>query len=68
MKAREIAVLRHQLLELVVVADHPVDVAAEMEVGVEDLGARGQQLLHLLVVAARRAPARVPSASATPES
>ena len=45
-------VLGHQLLELVVVADHAVDVGAEVEVRVEDVGARGQQLPDLVVVAA----------------
>ena len=44
------AVLGHQRLELVVVADHPVDVPAEMEVRVENLGLRRQQGLHLPVV------------------
>ena len=45
------AVLGHQVLELVVVADHPVDVAPEVQVRVEDLGAVGQQAPDLLVVA-----------------
>ena len=44
------AVLGHQRLELVVVADHPVDVPAQMEVRVEDLGLRRQQRLYLPVV------------------
>jgi hypothetical protein len=46
------AVLAHQALELVVVADHSVDVAAEMKVGVEDLGACREHALHLPVIPA----------------
>ncbi len=36
-----------QLLELVVVADHPVDVVPEVQVGVEDVGVRRQLPLQL---------------------
>ena len=43
------AVLRHQGLELVVVADHPVDVVAEMQVSVEDVRARRKQRAQLAV-------------------
>ena len=43
MKAREIPYCAHDLLERVVVADHAVDVVAEMEMRVEDVRARGQQ-------------------------
>ena len=43
-------VLVHQREQLVVVADHAVDVVAEMEVRVEDLRALGQQPPDLLVV------------------
>ena len=50
-RARD-AVVAHQRLELVVVADHAVDVVAEVEVRVEDLGAVGQQPPDLVVVAA----------------
>ena len=49
-RARD-AVLGHQRLELVVVADHAVDVVAEVEVGVEDVRPGGQQLAQLGVVA-----------------
>ena len=45
------AVLGHERLELVVVADHAVDVVPEVEVCVEEVGARRQQLLQLGVVA-----------------
>jgi hypothetical protein len=44
------AVLRHQRFQLVVVADHAVDVVAEVEVRVEDVGAVGKQLAELGVV------------------
>ena len=44
------AVARHQRLEAVVVADHPVDVEAEVQVRVEDVGALRQQAAELLVV------------------
>ena len=43
------AVLGHQLLELLVVADHPVDVVTEMEVGVEDVGVGRQQSPQLVI-------------------
>ena len=43
-------VVGHHLLERVVVADHAVDVVAEMEVHVEDVRARRQQRLKLRVV------------------
>ena len=42
---------RHHGFELVVVADHPVDVVAEMEVDVEDRRARRDQAADLRVVA-----------------
>ena len=61
-------VLRHQLLEALVVADHPVDVGAEMEVRVEDVGARRQHLPHLGVVQRRKLERPVQSRWATPES
>ena len=40
----------HDRLEQLVVADHAVDVVAEVEVRVEDVGARRQQPLELGVV------------------
>ena len=40
-------VLGHQRLELVVVADHPVDVMSEVEMDVEDVGACRQKPLEL---------------------
>ena len=43
-------VLVHEREQLVVVADHAVDVVAEVEVRVEDLRALGQELPDLLVV------------------
>ena len=49
-RARD-AVALHQRLELVVVADHPVDVVAEVEVRVEDLCALGDQAAQIAVVA-----------------
>ena len=48
--ARE-AVLGHERLELVVVADHAVDVVPEVEVRVEEVGLRRQQLPQFDVVA-----------------
>ena len=51
MNAREMPYLRHQRLELVVVADHAVDVVPEVEVGVEDVRPAGQQLAQFGVVA-----------------
>ena len=39
----------HQLLELVVLAGHAVDVASEMQVRVEDVGAVGQQAAQFVV-------------------
>ena len=50
-RARD-AVAAHHLGELVVVADHAVDVVPQMEVRVEDLGA-GRQLAHELLVVGR---------------
>ena len=44
------AVPAHHGLELVVVPDHAVDVPPEVQVGVEDLALRRQQLLHRPVV------------------
>ena len=41
---------RHDGLERVVVADHPVDVVSEVEVRVEDVRARREQALQLGVV------------------
>src|SRR5439155_1351544 len=40
----------HHTEQLVVVADHPVDVRAEVQVGVEDVGAVGQRAKNFLVV------------------
>ncbi len=56
------AVARHHLLEPVVVAHHPVDVVAEVEVRVEELGSGGDQLPELGVVGIdqlERAPLRI---------
>ena len=44
-------VRRHHLVELLVVADHAVDVVTEVQVGVEDVGAVGDEQAHLGVVA-----------------
>ena len=49
-RARD-AVRGHGRLELVVVADHPVDVVPEVEVRVEDVRAGRQEVPHLVVVA-----------------
>jgi hypothetical protein len=46
-------VVRHQLLEPVVVADHPVDVGAQMEMRVEDVGAGREHSADLGVVERR---------------
>ena len=43
-------VRRHQPVELVVVADHAVDVVAEVQVRVEDVRAFGEQGAKLRVV------------------
>ena len=51
-------VVVHQLEQLVVVADHAVDVVPEVEVGVEDVGAGRQQPPELLGATGR--PARAP--------
>ena len=45
------AVARLELLELVVVADHPVDVLTEVQVRVEDRGALREQPPSLVVPA-----------------
>ena len=47
-RARD-AVARHQRLELVVVADHAVDVVPQVEMHVEDVGAFGQDPRKLAV-------------------
>ena len=44
----------HHLLEVVVVADHPVDVGAEVEMRVEDVRARRHHPSHLAVVQRRQ--------------
>ena len=61
MNAREMPYSVHSSLELVVVADHPVDVVAEVEMGVEDVRVRpGMSARELRRRTARRARARVP--------
>ncbi len=62
MNAREIPYLAISRLELVVVADHPVDVVPEVQVRVEDVGARGDQAAQL------RRRTRPTSSSALPRA
>ena len=50
MNVREIAVAVGDPHELVEATAHPVDVVAEVDVGVEDLGVGGQLAAKLLVV------------------
>ncbi len=53
----------HDPLERVVVADHPVDVVAEMEVRVEDVRAGRQEPLNFGVVFLDEFPGRIERAS-----
>ena len=48
-------VAAHQLLEPVVVADHPVDVVPEVQMGVEDVRPVGKQAAQLVVPGSRQA-------------